>query len=137
VDGWRPCIESALCLNLSALFAAGALRPACITSGAWQWSRDGERVASLGYRAELTDRDDTLTLAYSHGSGEREDVQCVIRLSTVQNNYGGANWYMHCPRTGRRARKLYKWPGIADFLHRTAVRPLPTYASQRVSGSCE
>lgn len=29
---------------------------------------------------------------------------------------------------------LYKFSGIAKFCHRDAIRPKPTYASQRVSG---
>jgi hypothetical protein len=41
---------------------------------------------------------------------------------------------MHCSYTQRRAIKLYKFNGIDHFCHRTAVHPLPTYASQRVSG---
>lgn len=137
-DGWRPPIESAFCLSLPALQAAGSLIPGTATSGAWQWTRAGERVASIAYRSELRERDGALILEYSHVArdGKRENVRCVVRLSTVPNHYGGANWYMHCPVIGRRARKLYKWPGIAEFRHREAVHPKPTYASQRVSG-CE
>jgi hypothetical protein len=42
---------------------------------------------------------------------------------------------MHCPYTDRRVLKLYKFASIEQFCSRTAIRPLPTYASQRVSGS--
>src|SRR4029079_16662319 len=42
---------------------------------------------------------------------------------------------MHSPYTHRRALTLHKFSGIEKFCHRTAIRPLPTYASQRVSGS--
>ncbi|HUW54565.1 MAG TPA: hypothetical protein VMV99_14235 [Rhodanobacter sp.] len=42
---------------------------------------------------------------------------------------------MHCPYTQRRVLKLYKFGSIEQFCSRTAIRPLPTYASQRVSGS--
>ena len=48
--------------------------------------------------------------------------------------YGGLRWWLHCPYTRRRARKLYKFDGIDQFCHRLAIRPEPTYASQRVSG---
>ena len=120
------------------MLAAGALRPGSTTSGAWTWTDhdSGERVASVGYRGLLKVREGELTLNYSHpdGDGERKNVQCVIPLRTTSLNYGGIRWYFVCPYTGRRALKLYKWSGIERFCHRTAIRPLPTYASQRVGG---
>jgi hypothetical protein len=120
------------------MLATGALRPGCMTSGAWAWTdhHTGERVASIGYRGLLKVDEGELTLNYSHHDrdGERKDVQCVIPLRTVPIHYGGMRWYFVCPYTGRRALKLYKWSGIERFCHRTAIRPLPTYASQRVGG---
>lgn len=130
--GWRPHIESALCLSLPRLLKQRQLLPQCITSGSLHW-RDGwgDEVASVGFRADLSESSGTLTLGYrTNGQGE----QCVIRLSTIPNHYGGRNWFMHCPVTGRRARKLYKWNGLPHFRHWDAVRPRPTYASQRVGG---
>ncbi|MFT4255639.1 MAG: hypothetical protein QM599_01535 [Pseudoxanthomonas sp.] len=133
MNGWRPHIESSLCLNLLRLLRTGCIRPGCTTAGTLEWKRDGrEHVASVGYRAELGDTGGTLTLTYR---ADGQDARDVIRLSTVPNNYGGRNWFMHCPASGRRARKLYKWGGLAHFRHRDAVRPRPTYASQRDSGT--
>ncbi|MGH7192405.1 MAG: hypothetical protein ACREJM_02605, partial [Candidatus Saccharimonadales bacterium] len=77
-------------------------------------------------------------LGYTHtarDSNDREDVTCRIRLSSIPLHYGGRRWYAHCPYTGRRMRKLYKFSGIAQFCCRKAIRPLPSYASQRDSGS--
>jgi len=138
--GWHPHIESALCLPLRSLFAKGGLRIGSETSGGWHWTDHytGEQVGAIGYRATLGDEAGTLTLLYSapeRDTGTRKDVQCVIRLSSVPLRYGGRRWYMHCPYTGRRALKLYKFGSIEQFCCRTAIRPLPTYASQRVSGS--
>lgn len=42
---------------------------------------------------------------------------------------------MHCPYTQRRVLKLYKFGAIEKFCSRTAIRPLPIYASQRTSGA--
>ena len=42
---------------------------------------------------------------------------------------------MHCRVTGQRVLVLHKWNSIDRFCARNAVRPRPTYASQRVSGS--
>lgn len=112
--------------------------------GVWSWTNDGERVGSVGYTVALASTPGigaydfgTLTLDYTHtdhDSGQRKPVTCPIRLSTIPLHYGGLRWYMHCPNTNRRALKLYKFSGIERFCHRTAIRPLPTYASQRVSG---
>ena len=138
MSGWRPHIESALCLDLRRMLSTGTMRPGCITLGTWCWtdSGSGEQVGSVGYRADLHASGGELTLTYSHRGreGQRKDVQCVIRLRAAPLNYGGVRWYFLCPYTGRRALKLYKWNGIEKFCHRTAIRPLPTYASQRAGG---
>lgn len=133
--GWRPHIEAALCLNLRRMFECGALRAGCETSGGWRWTCDGKETASIGYRATLAADAGTLTLTYTDGTGdERDDVTCTVPLVTLPRHYGGRIWYFVCPATGRRARKLYKWPRIDGFCHREAVRPKPTYACQRVGG---
>lgn len=132
---WRPHIESALRLNLASLFEAGALKVGGDTSGLWQWSRAGEKVAGVGYEASLGETDGTLRLSYAWTyDGESKDVTCTIPLSSVGLHYGGRRWYLHCPYTDRRALMLYKWPSLERFCHRTAVRPMPTYASQRAGG---
>lgn len=63
-------------------------------------------------------------------------MECVIRLEPLPCHYGGIRWYSRCPYTGRRAVKLHKWSDIAKFCHRDAIRPKPTYASQR-DGGCD
>ncbi|MCC6192808.1 MAG: hypothetical protein IT318_27625 [Anaerolineales bacterium] len=130
--GWRPHIESALCLRLPHLLKRRAVVPGCTTSGAWQWTRDGERVASLAFNADLGDETGRLVLTYR---ADGRDVTETITLSSIPNHYGGRNWFMHCPYTGRRARCLYKWASLPGFRHREAVRPRPTYASQRDGGT--
>lgn len=130
--GWRPHIESALCLRLPRLLKQRQLVPGRVTSGSLHWrDGDGREYGSVSYRADLGTADGTLTLSYRT---KGQDEECVIRLSTVPNHYGGRNWFLHCPYSGRRARCLYKWNGLAGFRHREAVRPRPTYASQRDSG---
>ena len=105
----------------------------------WHWNRDGEEFASVGYALDTQERAGTLTLNYTHTdrhSYERRPITCRIRLTTTLLHFGGLRWWMLCPYTHRRARKLYKFSGVEQFCHRTAIRPLPTYASQRVSGVC-
>jgi hypothetical protein len=133
--GWRPHIESALSLSMASLMKAGALRAGTTTSGSWQWSRDGTQFASIGYSATLTMESGELQLSYTW---KRDDIPqsaiCIIRLSSLPLHYGGRRWYLHCPYTQRRALKLYKFGAIEQFCCRTAIRPLPTYDSQRTSG---
>lgn len=134
--GWRPHLESALCLSVGSLFKRGALTAGATASGGWHWSRDGRSIASISYSASLSDEDGELRLSYTWTpDGEPQVVTCAIRLSSVPLRYGGRRWYMHCPYTGRRVLKLYKFGTIEKFCSRTAIRPLPTYASQRTSGS--
>jgi len=134
--GWRPHIESALCLSLGSMFKCRALRAGAMTSGNWQWSRDGEKFASIGYSGSLRAESGELRLSYTWTpDGKPLQVVCTIRLSSLPLQYGGRRWYMHCPYTQRRVLKLYKFGSIEKFCARTAIRPLPTYASQRTGGS--
>ena len=134
--GWRPHLESALCLNLPRLLRTSAIWPGCNVSGALHWTNgDGDEVGSIGYHARLGRDEGELTLHYADGTGdERKAIECHVWLVTRPCHYGGRRWYFVCPYTGRRALKLYKWPGIDRFCHRDAIKPKPTYASQRVNG---
>lgn len=117
------------------MFRVRALQPGCQTSGGWQWTRDGEKTASIGYRATLDDASGTLTLEYTQGTGdERKAITCTLALESLPCHYGGRRWFVRCPYTHRRAWKLYKWNGIDQFCHRDAIRPRPTYRTQRLGG---
>jgi len=137
-DGWRPHIESALSLDLAARSVAQMIAPNVRRSGSWYWpDSDGDTLASVAFAVETQDGFGTLTLRYctiDPSTDERESITCRIALTAIPLHFGGSRWWMLCPYTHRLARKLYKFDGIDQFCHRTAVRPLPTYASQRVSG---
>lgn len=136
--GWRPHIESALCLNLRRLFENDALRVGANVSNVLCWTdSDGAEVARVGFRSSLGTVEGTLTLSYrciDRDTGEHRAVECPIQLITIPCNYGGRRWYFVCPYSQRRALKLYKWNGIDLFCHRDAIQPRPTYASERASG---
>jgi hypothetical protein len=140
--GWRPHIESALCLSVDRLLKTGCITPGNFRSGTLRWTRtdhwggSAEEIASAGYSAQLGDDSGTLTLHYTctGRDGKRKAMTCTIPLVTRPCHYGGRRWYMQCPYTGRRALKLYKWSGIDSYCHRNAIKPRPTYASQRESG---
>jgi hypothetical protein len=134
--GWRPHLESALSLGIPALGKHGLLK-AGSWSGTWTWSRDGEQTASIGYRTQIDDLHGTMWLVYSapdRETGEKKQFDYPITLESTKPHFGGFRWWFRCPYTHRRVAKLYKFNGIEKFCARTAIRPKPTYASQRVSG---
>ena len=113
-----------------------ALQPGCQTAGGWRWTHDGKETARIGYRAMLGEVSGTLELDYTATvGGERRAITCALTLESLPCHYGGRRWCVCCPYTHRRAWKLYKWAGVEWFCHRDAVKPRPTYASQRRSGS--
>jgi hypothetical protein len=102
--------------------------------GGWQWSRDGEKVASINLRAEH----DQLRLTYRVrlNGGEWEDVAEAVRIVRLPCRYGGARPYFVCPGIvngivcSRRVAKLYG-PG-RYFLCRHCYRLV--HASQSEGG---
>lgn len=127
-SGWHPHLESALVLSLPKMQAQGVIAPNSITGGSYAWrNNDGEAIYSVYYRADLHD---------THGRLELTDAAGTygIALGSTPLHFGGRRWWMHCPFTSKRALKLYRYECLGKFCHRTAIRPLPTYASQRVSG---
>lgn len=128
-SGWRPPIELAQKLDLSRVLGAGRPVYPCSTYyGRLSWCDGyGDETYRVQYRAELNGWWGRLELTDDAGS-------YYISLSTTPLHFGGKRWWMHCPWSHRRAQKLYRYECLGKFLHRTAIRPIPTYYSQRISG---
>lgn len=128
-SGWHPPIESAQKLDLSRVLGPRhPIHPQSIHFGRLTWHDEyGDETYHVQYRAELNEWWGKLDLADEAGSYS-------ISLSTTPLHFGGKRWWLHCPLTNRRAAKLYRYECLGRFYHRTAIRPRPTYASQRVSG---
>ena len=102
-------VEECRSLDVNRLHREGCLRPGW--GGNWQWTRDGERIAWIGLRAEL----DCLHLSYRVriGGGDWQDVAETVRIVRVACRYGGARPYFVCPGIvngivcSRRVAKLY------------------------------
>jgi hypothetical protein len=115
-------------LDVNGLNKAGHLRPG--HSGGWQWTRDGEQVASIGTRANSQH----LILNYRLRPDESDwrDITQHIPISWVPCPYGGHRPYFLCPsiiggrNCRRRVRKLYLGRGY--FLCRHCQNA--AYASQ-------
>lgn len=73
----------------------------------WQWSVDGEKVASINVRVETG----SLRLVYrSRSYGEEwEDLDYRVELPRTRCNFGGERVWFICPARGcnRRVAKLY------------------------------
>src|SRR4051794_39070485 len=105
----RDRVEACRSLDVNRLHREGCLGAGCV--GGWQWTRDGEQVASIGLRAE----EDLLHLTYRVRIGGRdwEGVAEAVRLIRVACRYGGSRPYFVCPGVvngiacGRRVAKLH------------------------------
>jgi hypothetical protein len=79
--------------------------------GGWQWTRDGEKVASINLRAEA----DRLHVSYRVRicGGDWEDVTQIVSIVRVPCRFGGTRPYFICPGVvngiacGRRVVKLH------------------------------
>ena len=105
----RAKVESCRSLDVNRLHREGCLRSGW--TGAWQWTRDGQRVASISLRTD----DGVLYLTYrvSIGGGDWEDIGESVRIVRVACRYGGARPFFICPGVvngracGRRVANLY------------------------------
>lgn len=106
---WRYKTEDFRSIDVNRLRKAGLLRAGY--SGGWQWTVDGEKVASISMRAEAG----RLVLIYRLRSGgeEWENVEEPIPLAETLCSYGGVRPWFRCPGVrngkwcGRRVGKLY------------------------------
>jgi hypothetical protein len=73
----------------------------------WQWSREGEVVASIQVRNEQ----DRVWLVYRHrgNDGPWKDENYPVTVEWTRCNYGGARAWFRCPASGcgRRVAILY------------------------------
>jgi ribosomal protein L37E len=130
--GWtstKGTVEGARSLDINRLNKAGCLRPGYW--GGWQWTRDGERIADIGLRAE----EGRLILSYRirRDGGEWRNVEQPTPVVWVPCPFGGERPYFICPglvngiACRRRVAKLYG--AATHFLCRHCYRL--AYASQR------
>ncbi|MGZ9103709.1 MAG: hypothetical protein ACXW3Y_12655 [Rhodoplanes sp.] len=108
----QTIVEACRSIDVNRLHRDGCLRAGWM--GAWQWTRDGEKIASIN----LFGDHDRLHLSYRVRSdgGEWKDVSETVRIVRVPCRFGGTRPYLICPgivrgvACGRRVAKLYR-PG--------------------------
>lgn len=89
----RCAVEACRSIDVNRLKRDGCLRAGWV--GGWQWTVDGEKVASVNIRVEL----EQLCLSYRvrFGRGEWEDVVENVRIVRVPCRFGGTRPYFVCP----------------------------------------
>jgi hypothetical protein len=130
----RGTVEGCRWIDVNRLHHERCLRAGWM--GGWQWTRDGEKVASINLHAESG----RLHLSYRVriAGGEWEDVAETVSIVRVACRFGGVRPYFICPGVvngiacGRRVAKLYG-PG-RYFLCRRCYRL--AYVSQS-EGACD
>lgn len=135
-SGTRPLISSFPTLPISVLHLRGwrytdryghAAR-----AGGLIFSRGGVETGEVRFSANIGQECGSLTLECSFNNEVCETVESV-EIVSVANAWGGRHWFFECPVTGKRARKLYRWPGLG-FSHREASPVPPVYGCQQDSG---
>ncbi len=102
-------VEDCLSLDVNFLHRQGTLRPG--SAGSLQWTRNGKKLSSIGFRME----GNQLTLDYLHRSsgGEWECIEEPIHVVRNPCRFGGTRPYFICPGVvngivcGRRVVMLY------------------------------
>jgi hypothetical protein len=135
-SGTRPLISSFPTLPISALHLRGwrytdRYGPAT-RAGGLIFSRGGVETGKVRFSANIGQECGRLTLECSFNNEVCATVES-IEIVSVANAWGGRHWFFECPATGKRARKLYRWPGLG-FSHREASPVPPVYGCQQDSG---
>ena len=89
----RDKVEYSRSIDVNRLHKAGCLTPGWTRS--WQWTQDGEKVASINLRAEP----DRMHLSYRVriAGGDWESIEEPVRIVRIACHFGGARPYFICP----------------------------------------
>lgn len=101
--GGKDCTDDMRQVDVRRLQREGYLKPGMAYG--WQWTRDGETVASINFSVQ----GDRVTFTYRHraGDGDWQDVNCTAWLDRTPCTYGGTRPWWRCPCCGRRVAILY------------------------------
>ncbi|MEP3944777.1 hypothetical protein [Ascidiaceihabitans sp.] len=135
--GYKQKAEHCRSLDVNRLHRDGCLQAG--KQGHWIWSRDGEEIARIGYKAERGRF--VLDCKVRLNGGDWEPIKQPIPLTYTDCHYGNQRPYFRCPgvvngrHCGRRVGKLFS--GGCYFLCRHCYNV--NYASQsetRMTGCC-
>jgi hypothetical protein len=120
--GWsksdaKTLVESCWVLDINWLVQEGVVRPDQYRQGGVSWTRNEEKVASIGYEVNAQGDGGTLRLTYTVGRDGPEKIaqDYVVPLVTSRIVSGGRRWWFQCVACRRRVGKLYLPPGGKIF----------------------
>lgn len=113
--GGKPLVEDCLTLDIAWLMRLGPITGGQTGHGVINWHVDGERFRSAQFRLDLRTHDDA-QLKLADGT-----INQKIALVAVPQHFGGHRWWMRCPLTGKRVRKLHLPLGGERFASREAL----------------
>ena len=122
-DG-KPLVEDCLTLDLAWLMRLGPIKLGMSGGGVKTWSIDGQCVSAIRFQLDLRQVDTAcLILNYDLAlpNAQSRAVCQKISLTSTVPNFGGRRWWMLCPVTGARVRKLYLAPHGDRFASRNAI----------------
>jgi hypothetical protein len=116
--GWRRRCEYQLPLDIRRLHRKRLMQPGRWFN--WYWSREGERIAEAGVRAEA----DVIVMNYmwTPYGYEPRTIECRIALTRTFCRFGGTRSWFICPDCGRRCAVLYGVSRYGNFACRVCRR---------------
>lgn len=97
----RAKCEHTLAFDIREVKRRGLLKPG--ESFSWSWSRDDERVGSIGARVEI----DRVVLSYQRTSnGESKQVHCNLWIAPCAGGFGARQMFL-CPCCAKRVAVVY------------------------------
>lgn len=117
ISAYPTLINDLKSISIGELSKWGYTRVGFWKSGTITWSRNGEKTGSIGIATDVEETRAVLNLSYTC---DGKSLDYDVLLERKPSNLGrGWVWYMRCPRTGKRCRKLYLYN--AYFVSRAAI----------------
>ena len=110
----RIAMEECASVDLAALKAAGALCDGKVMRATQEWHHDKEKIARFTIAVDLSGASDAPCLRISGWAFDKAVYQRVA-LVALPMRFGGRKWFMICPHTGDRCRRMILPPGREAF----------------------
>lgn len=122
-DG-KPLVENSLEIDLAWLMRLGPIKLGMSGGGDKTWSIEGQCVGAIRFQLDLRQVDTAcliLNFDLAPQNGQSRTVCQKVSLTSTVPHFGGRRWWLHCPITGARVRKLYLAPNGDQFASRNAI----------------
>ena len=116
----KRLVEECLSLDLANLMPAGKTADDGTITGSVAWPTDWAPIASVKFRLDLRSARLALIFRLRLSDGKSREIWQTVALTSTMQNFGGRRWWLRCPVTGNRARKLYLPSGADQFASRKA-----------------